>query len=57
MTVPVLVVQGESDPFGMPTDGAGRTVVRVPGNHSLRTTAPVAEAVTKWLAVQNSRTK
>ena len=36
VTVPVLVVQGESDPFGMPPDAPSRTVVRVQGNHSLR---------------------
>jgi uncharacterized protein len=48
--VPTLVVQGERDPFGMPPDGRGRTVVRVPGDHSLRSTAAVAEAVSEWLA-------
>ena len=48
--VPVFIVQGEKDQFGMPPDGAGREVVRVPGNHSLRATGPVAEAVSEWLA-------
>ena len=48
--VPTLVVQGESDPFGMPPAGPGRTVVRVPGNHSLRDTGAVAAAVATWLA-------
>ena len=48
--VPVLVVQGDSDPFGMPPEGADRTVVRVPGNHALRSGAAVAQAVTPWLA-------
>jgi predicted alpha/beta-hydrolase family hydrolase len=48
--VPMLVVQGESDPFGMPPEGPGRTVVRVPGNHSLRDTGAVAAAVATWLA-------
>ncbi|WP_375500779.1 alpha/beta family hydrolase [uncultured Jatrophihabitans sp.] len=34
---PVLVVQGERDPFGMPPPGAGREIVVVPrGDHSLR---------------------
>jgi hypothetical protein len=33
--VPVLIVQGESDPFGMPPPGAGREIVTVRGNHSL----------------------
>ena len=47
--VPVLVVQGESDPFGMPSDGPGRTVVTVPGNHSLKDTDAVAAAVSDWL--------
>jgi predicted alpha/beta-hydrolase family hydrolase len=35
VTVPVLIVQGESDPFGMPPPGPGREIVRVRGNHSL----------------------
>jgi hypothetical protein len=48
--VPVLVVQGERDPFGMPTDGPNRMVVRVPGDHSLRTTGQVSAAVSGWLA-------
>jgi predicted alpha/beta-hydrolase family hydrolase len=47
--VPVLVVQGERDPFGMPPEGPGRSVVRVPGNHSLRSTAQVEAAVRDWL--------
>ncbi len=34
--MPVLVVQGESDPFGMPPEAEGRRVVRLKGNHSLR---------------------
>jgi predicted alpha/beta-hydrolase family hydrolase len=49
VTVPTLVVQGESDPFGMPPDGPNRTVARVPGNHSLRSKAAVAAAVSSWL--------
>jgi len=47
--VPVLIVQGEGDPFGMPPGAPGRTVVSVPGNHSLRSTAAVGEAVSGWL--------
>ena len=47
--VPVLVVQGESDPFGMPPDGANRTVVRIAGTHSL-SGAAVETAVSGWLA-------
>jgi uncharacterized protein len=49
VNVPVLVVQGEKDQFGMPPEGKGREVVRVPGNHSLRTTEPIAAAVSAWL--------
>jgi uncharacterized protein len=50
VTVPVLVVQGESDPFGMPPDGPNRTVARVKGDHSLRADRPaVADAVRAWL--------
>jgi predicted alpha/beta-hydrolase family hydrolase len=48
--VPTLVVQGDRDPFGLPPGGATRTVVTVPGNHSLRSTGAVAEAVADWLA-------
>jgi uncharacterized protein len=48
--VPVLVVQGDRDPFGVPPSTASRTVVQVPGNHSLRTDLPaVAAAVRDWL--------
>jgi predicted alpha/beta-hydrolase family hydrolase len=48
--VPMLVVQGERDRFGMPTAGKGRTVVRVSGDHSLRSDLPaVAAAVRDWL--------
>jgi predicted alpha/beta-hydrolase family hydrolase len=51
VAVPVLVVQGESDPFGMPPAAPGRTVFTVPGNHSLRTNlAAVREAIAGWLA-------
>jgi predicted alpha/beta-hydrolase family hydrolase len=48
--VPVLVVQGESDPFGMPTSRRGRRVVTVPGNHSLSADLEaVGTAVRSWL--------
>jgi uncharacterized protein len=50
--VPVLVVQGERDPFGMPPPGRRRKVVVVPGDHSLRSTKAVREAVAAWLARQ-----
>jgi uncharacterized protein len=50
VTVPVLVVQGTRDPFGMPPATKSRTVVQVSGNHSLRTDlAAVGEAVGAWL--------
>ncbi len=47
--MPVLVVQGESDAFGMPPDAPGRTVARVPGDHGLKRVAPVREALAAWL--------
>lgn len=47
--VSVLVVQGDRDPFGMPPDGPNRTVIRIPGNHSLRDAAGVETAVAEWL--------
>ncbi|HEX2358358.1 MAG TPA: alpha/beta family hydrolase, partial [Solirubrobacterales bacterium] len=48
--VPVLVVQGERDRFGVPPDGPGRTVVTVPGDHGLKKDLEaVAEAVRAWL--------
>ncbi len=51
VTVPVLVVQGVNDRFGMPPDGPGRTVVRVAGDHALRSDPPaVAGAVADGLA-------
>jgi uncharacterized protein len=49
--VPVLVVQGEADPFGMPPSAPGREVAVVPGTHSFtRDLGAVAEAVREWLA-------
>jgi predicted alpha/beta-hydrolase family hydrolase len=48
--VPTLVVQGESDPFGIPPDAPNRTVTRIPGTHSLKSNAIVAAAVSDWLA-------
>ena len=49
VNVPVLVVQGESDPFGMPPEGPGWTVVKVAGNHSLKDADAVRDAVAAWL--------
>jgi uncharacterized protein len=48
--VPTLVVQGESDPFGMPAGGPNREVVTVAGNHSLKADLDgVGRAVREWL--------
>jgi uncharacterized protein len=53
VTVPVLIVQGVSDPFGMPPDGPGRTVVKVKGNHSLSSDAEaLADAIREWLSLR-----
>ena len=50
VSVPVLVVQGESDPFGMPGPAEGRQIVTVPGNHGLKKDLDaVADAVRDWL--------
>jgi predicted alpha/beta-hydrolase family hydrolase len=51
VAVPVLVIQGESDPFGMPPPGENRTVVKVRGNHSLSgDIVTLRTAVGEWLA-------
>ena len=50
VSVPMLVVQGARDPFGIPPATERRTVVQVPGDHSLRTDLEaVAAAVRSWL--------
>jgi uncharacterized protein len=50
VSVPTLVVQGERDQFGIPPAGERRSVVLVPGDHSLRTDLDaVAAAVRQWL--------
>lgn len=50
-SVPVLVVQGERDPFGRPPPAPGREVVLLPGDHALRGDLPgLTAAVTIWLA-------
>jgi uncharacterized protein len=49
--LPVLVIQGVSDPFGMPPPGPDRTVVELPGNHSLTGDLNALGAeVQEWLA-------
>jgi uncharacterized protein len=49
--VPVLVVQGKSDRFGMPPEGPDRRVVKVAGDHGLKAdTGAVGEAVAAWLS-------
>jgi predicted alpha/beta-hydrolase family hydrolase len=50
VSVPVLIVQGERDRFGMPPEAEQRRVVRVAGDHSLRKDPEaVAGAVDEWL--------
>jgi uncharacterized protein len=50
VTLPTLVVQGESDPFGMPPPAPNREVVRVAGDHGLKKDLDaVAAAVEAWL--------
>jgi predicted alpha/beta-hydrolase family hydrolase len=50
VTVPVLVIQGERDQFGMPPPGDRRTVIEVRGDHSLRSDlATVNAEVGDWL--------
>jgi uncharacterized protein len=48
--VPVLVVQGEGDRFGMPPEAERRDVVRVAGDHGLKSDLDaVGRAVSDWL--------
>ena len=48
--VPVLVVQGKNDPFGMPAGGAGKEIIAVAGNHNLKSDLDaMGEAVSAWL--------
>jgi uncharacterized protein len=49
--VPTLVIQGKSDPFGMPPSGTNREIVAIPGNHSLTGDLDtLAQSVSDWLA-------
>jgi uncharacterized protein len=51
VAVPTLVVQGTRDRFGIPPASKGRTVVEVPGDHSLKADpTAVSAAVQSWLA-------
>jgi predicted alpha/beta-hydrolase family hydrolase len=53
--VPVLVVQGERDPFGMPPPGPGRELAVVAGDHGLkRDLGAVAAAARAWLVSRTS---
>jgi len=53
--VPTLVVQGKSDPFGMPRGGGDRKVVRLAGNHSLASDIPgLRDAVSEFLVTLTS---
>jgi hypothetical protein len=49
--VPVLVIQGEKDPFGLPESDLerGRSVVVVPGTHTLSNQGAVRDEVGIWL--------
>ncbi len=48
--VPILVVQGERDPFGRPEPAPGREVVLLRGDHSLKSDTPgLRAAVATWL--------
>jgi len=51
VTAPMLIVQGERDQFGMPPESPGWTLVKVAGNHGLKSDLPaVGAAVDDWLA-------
>jgi uncharacterized protein len=53
VSVPTLVVQGERDPFGIPSPGPSREVVIVPGDHGLKKDLDaVTQAVREWLSRQ-----
>ncbi|HEY0636464.1 MAG TPA: alpha/beta family hydrolase, partial [Pseudonocardiaceae bacterium] len=51
VTVPVLVVQGRADPFGVPPPSPARELVLLDGDHGLKKDLPgVSTAVGAWLA-------
>jgi predicted alpha/beta-hydrolase family hydrolase len=50
VSVPVLVVQGRNDQFGVPPDGPNRKVVLLEGDHGLKKDPEgLGEAVRDWL--------
>jgi uncharacterized protein len=50
VTLPTLVVQGQSDPFGMPPPGPHREIAQVKGDHGLKADLDaVTAAVRDWL--------
>ena len=54
VSVPVLVVQGERDPFGMPPAARRRKVVVVAGDHGLKAEpGKIAAAVAAWIVRQH----
>lgn len=56
VTVPVLVIQGMRDRFGVPPAGPRRRIVEVTGDHGLRSDlAAVRGAVGDWLATVNGQ--
>jgi predicted alpha/beta-hydrolase family hydrolase len=56
VSVPVLVVQGERDRFGMPPPAKGREVVKVAGDHGLKADLEAVEtAVRDWLQNRSDR--
>ncbi|HVV10885.1 alpha/beta family hydrolase [Amycolatopsis sp.] len=51
VTVPTLVVQGESDPFGRPAAGPHHEVVVIAGTHALdKDLEGLSRAVSEWLS-------
>ena len=57
VNVPVLVVQGARDPFGIPPAAPGRTVRTVTGDHALRADLDaVRDVVSTWLLDLTDRT-
>jgi uncharacterized protein len=48
--IPVLIVQGESDRFGMPPEASNRQVAKVRGDHGLKSDPEaITAAVREWL--------